>query len=267
MQINPLAFPTFFLAAVFFLIGKRIFPELRSSLARVAFLSASLLFALPGLLYIAYYTHLFDGAAWFHNFRAARFTELLTSGMGLLFGFVYSWMEPETFGEKLFAPVVLFILVFIPFMKPVLAPIDLSRLNAECPDRICLQSTESSCGPASAATILNNEGVRASERELAKDAFTYRGGTENWYLARALRKRGFNAYVEEVDPNEQLPTPSIAGVVLAGGEGHFVSVLSIKDDIVTIADPLTGKLVMPRAALLRRYHFTGFFLVVSRKTI
>jgi predicted double-glycine peptidase len=266
LQINPLAFPTFFLTAVFFRIGRHIFPELRSSPTRSAFLALSFFFAVPGLMYVAYYVHLFDSAAWFYNFRAARFTELVASGMGLLFGYLYSWMEPDTLGEKVFAPVILSILVFIPFMKPLLAPIDLSRLKSECPDNICLQSTESSCGPASAATILKAYGIRSSEQELAKDAFTYRGGTENWYLARALTKRGFDVRVMQIKMPDQLPTPSIAGVLLGGGAGHFIAVLSSDKDIVTVVDPLIGKLVMSHAQLLRKYHFTGFFLVVSRKT-
>ena len=56
----------------------------------------------------------------------------------------------------------------------------------------CLQSTPSTCGPASIATILRSLGFPASEREVARNAFTYAGGTEAWYLARYVRSQGLN---------------------------------------------------------------------------
>jgi hypothetical protein len=51
--------------------------------------------AIPGILFVLYYSHLFDNAAWFYNLRAIRYTELLASCMVLLAGFVYSVMLPN----------------------------------------------------------------------------------------------------------------------------------------------------------------------------
>jgi ketosteroid isomerase-like protein len=51
---------------------------------------------------------------------------------------------------------------------------------------------------------------------------------------------------------------TIAGVVLPGGAGHFVAVLSSTPNWVVIGDPLSGKLEMSGSDLNRRYHFTGF---------
>lgn len=103
----------------------------------------------------------------------------------------------------------------------------------------------------------------ASEKELAKEALTYRGGTENWYLARALRRRGFNAdFVVQPSKSLSIPSPSIAGVRLEGGTGHFVAILDTSGESVVIGDPLVGKLKLSRAELNKRYHFTGLFLVV-----
>lgn len=129
-----------------------------------------------------------------------------------------------------------------------------------------MQSTLSTCGPASTATILNSLGAKTSERELATECHTYQGGTESWYLARAIRRRGFEAAfrIEPENP-PSLPSPAIAGVVLRGGAGHFIAVLSQTPDRAVIADPMKGKLVLDRASLLRLYHFTGFFLVVGRE--
>jgi predicted double-glycine peptidase len=231
----------------------------------VAAVLFAILLAGPGFLYVFYYFHLFDKAEWFYNFRAMSYTELLAGGMGFLFGWTYPTMEPDTFGERALIPGILFVLVFIPFMKPVLSPIDLDRLKSECPGDVCLQSSESSCGPASAATLLRNLGMQASERELARESFTYRGGTENWYLARALRNRGLNARVTVREVNTgSLRALSVAGVILQGGEGHFVAVLSDDSETVTLVDPLSGKMMIKKSELAKRYRFTGFFLVVSR---
>jgi predicted double-glycine peptidase len=131
----------------------------------------------------------------------------------------------------------------------------------------------STCGPASAATLLNVLGHPASEQELARESFTSRGGTENWYLARALRRRGLDVAfelrptVDGVLPSvipDDIPSLAIAGVLLPGRAGHFIAILGSDGDSVTFADPIDGKHTMTRAQLLERYHFTGFFMVVRR---
>jgi hypothetical protein len=83
--------------------------------------------------------------------------------------------------------------------------------------------------------------------------------------ARAFRRRGFRArFLIQPDSPGNLPSPAIAGVVLRGGAGHFVAVLSQTPDQVVIADPMIGKLAIDRKDLHNRYRFTGFFLVVER---
>jgi predicted branched-subunit amino acid permease len=71
----------------------------------------SVVAAIPGLPIVFHYTHRFDNAAWFYNLRALRYPEWLASGTGLLAGFVHSLTEPESAGEKLAMPAVLFVLV------------------------------------------------------------------------------------------------------------------------------------------------------------
>lgn len=266
MQMNPIAVPTFVFALIAFWIGTRAEGFLQDRRARIVVVVVSIILALPALLFVLYYTHLFDNATWFYNFRAIRFTELLVSGTGFLTGFVYSFTEPESIGEKLAIPAILFILVAIPFIKPVITPLDLTQLSDRCVDDVCLQSTPSTCGPASAANILKMLGQDTSEQQLATESFSYRGGTENWYLSRALRKRGFDTKVTiEFPLPSVLPAPSIAGVVLGGGAGHFIAVMSQDGSDVTIVDPLKGKIVIPRVTLEKQYRFTGFFLVVKKR--
>ena len=61
--------------------------------------------------------------------------------------------------------------------------------------------------------MLRLYGIDATEREVALECYTYVSGTENWYLARALRKRGLKVVFIFADPPFQaLPIPSIAGI-------------------------------------------------------
>jgi Peptidase C39 family len=261
MLINPLAVPTIVVAGTLFWAGFDLFRKFSPRAARGCLLLFAFALALPCILCDLFYTHLFDSWTWFYSFRAIRLSELSIAGVGLLAGLIYGWLEPETFGEKLVVPVVLLVLVGLPFA------IDVAALRTVCNNDVCLQSTPSTCGPSSAATILKLYGVMSSERELATEAFTYRGGTENWYLARAMRRRGLTTrFIVQSPDSLSIPSPSIAGVVLEGGAGHFIAVLSATGDEVIIADPLVGKLNIRTPDLPKRYHFTGFFLLVRRKS-
>jgi hypothetical protein len=102
-------------------------------------------------------------------------------------------------------------------------------------------------------------------KQIAEEAFASHGGTEIWYLARVLQHRGFSTKVilqapSELDP----PMPSVAGVVLPGGVGHFIAIIGKDGDQFTLADPLRGKMDVRRSNLGATYHFTGFFLAVSK---
>jgi len=222
VSLNLLLAPTALIAAVLFAAGLLVERSVQSRAVRRCALVAELLLAIPGLLFVVHYTHLFDRAMWFYQLRAAPGSELAAAGMGMLAGALYAWFAPETFLEKAAIPGVLLLLI-APYAKPILAPLDLDQLRADCPGEVCLQSTPSTRGPASAATLLKALGQPASERELALECFTYRGGTENWYLARAFRRRGFRT--EFLTSTSSWPCPSIAGVTLRGGAGHFIAIL------------------------------------------
>jgi len=263
MHFNPLAVPTILCSAAFFWLGLVLEQKTNSPVVRRWLFFSGLVLAAPACVFVLYYAHLFDSAAWFYNLRTLRFTELSICGLGFIAGILHSWFQPEGWGEKLIAPVALLVLVFVPFMKPILVPLDLERLQNDCPGEVCMQSTLSTCGPSSAATILKSFGESASEKQLATECFTYRGGTESWYLARAFRRRGFDAHVvvQSAD-STSLPAPAIAGVVLGGGAGHFIAILQETPDEVIIGNPMKGKLVIKKTELKNYYRFTGFFLVV-----
>ena len=247
MNLNPLVLPAAALTAALFAAGVALARAPLPPLARRLALVFEAALAVPGLLFVFYYTHLFDSALWFYRLRAAPATELLAAGMGLLAGALYAWLEPQTRAEKAVIPAALLLLILAPHAKPILAPLDPGALNNDCPGEVCFQSTPATCGPASAATLLKALGRPTSERELAAECYTYRGGTESWYLARAFRRRGFHADFTLQPPTAaHWPTPAIAGMVLRGPAGHFIALLDQTPGSLILADPLHGKLILPK---------------------
>ena len=265
MNLNPVAIPAILLTVPLFWAGTASQRRTQFRVVRSLFLLVGIVTAIPGFLLVAYYTHFFDGAGWFYSFRTPRFTEISVCGLGWIAGWFYSRLDPETLGGKVSCLAALFVFVSIPFIKPVLDPIDLNKPQNRCPGGVCLQTTYSTCGPASAASLLKAFGQDASEQQLARESFTSKGGTEVWYLARAFRRRGFrtNFVIQSAD-HFSPPSPSIAGVILRGGQGHFIALVSEDAGQLTVVDPLKGKFVVAPDELRARYHFSGLFLVVRR---
>lgn len=261
MHANPLAIPTIVGAVALFWAGLT-----QTKLSRFWLWIGGLATAVPGMLFVLYYTHVLDNAAWLYNLRSVPYIELAGCGLGFVAGMVHSWWQPEGLGEKLVVPAILFVLAAVPFIKPLLDPLDESQLKERYDGDVCLQSTFSTCGPASAVTLLRSFGENTTEKQFARECFTSRGGTEVWYIARALRRRGFSTRVVIRSPGiDEFPAPAIAGVVLPGAVGHFIAILASNESSVTLADPLKGKIVLSRRDVQKQYRFTGFFLVVNSR--
>jgi predicted double-glycine peptidase len=255
MSLNPAIGPTFVLAALLFIAGR----VAHRRIPRGALL-AGLLLAVPWFVGCIFYLHVLGDPVWFYELRSLPWSELSFAGIGWLVGVLHERLGPENWQQHLLLPVVMLVLVMAPLAKQLLNPIRLTRLSGHCDGVVCLQTSPSTCGPASAATILRSLGEQATERDLAREAYTSNSGTEAWYLARALRQRGYKAYF--VSTQTELPHPAIAGVRMGGG--HFIAVLSADQQQVTVMDPLTGTLTLAPEQMRQRYHFTGFFLVVER---
>lgn len=147
-----------------------------------------------------------------------------------------------------------------PFLKPVLRPLDTSGMTPNWNGTACLQSSESTCGPASATTILHLLGdTQATEKDIARRAWTSASGTEAWHLARVLRARHRTVTFEFSGLPAPDHLPGILGVKTAGC-GHFVALLSSDGDNWTIADPLEGEAILTRQDLERRFQITPFFM-------
>ena len=272
IQINWLLIPTLFGALICFVIGLKVSLWSRLTSQLIGWSALALGLALPALLFVIYYTHNLDRAAWFYNFRAAPYTELTASGIGFGAGLTAALVSQmsQLREARLLKPLVPVLVVFgtglillVPYVKPFVAPLRIS-LQDKWSDGVCLQSTPSTCGPCSAATLLKHFGINASEHELAQECYSYGGGTENWYIARALRRRGLNTeYVITPPQPEKLRFPSIAGVQGGGpgGGGHFIAILGQNGNRYVIGDPIGGKSIVTIAQLRARYYVTGFFLI------
>lgn len=261
--MNLLLFPALILAFALVPVGVWRWRRARSAAGRVGLLALGGLAALPGLLYVAYYFHVMDHAAWFYELRAWPGSELLAAGAGLLAGVLAGAMARFKVVSRTFLLTVLIIGISVPHLKPLLFPVPASSFQERWSNGVCLQSTNSSCGPASAATLLRAAGRQVSEAEIARQCYTYLGGTENWYLARYLRRQGCTVrFLTRHDPQAPLPVPAIAGV-RNGDLGHFIPLIAVTPATCVTGDPLVGRREWPLAQLSKQFDFTGFFMLVQ----
>jgi hypothetical protein len=230
--------------------------------SRVLLVILALIAALPGASFAAYYAHVLPEASWYYQFRSITGTELLIVLIGVAGGSVATLL-----------PRVLLILPLLgvaafsiaPIIKPFIGPIPSGTLRDQWDGEICLQSTPSTCGAASTASILKRFGVEATESDLAAEAHSYSGGTEAWYLARAARSRGFDvdfAFSPGFSPEDGLP--AVVGVRL-GSIGHFIPILGREGERFIIGDPLRGRELLSPEELQQRYDFTGFHMRIKNR--
>jgi hypothetical protein len=242
------------LAAAGFAVGRRSGALWLWSIAVVA--------AMPALAYVGYYAHLVSEPVALYQLRAVPGTELLAAGVGYLGGFIAAraGVRGRRLGLAMGALVALVSLgvLLIPYAKPLVTPPDWGRFRSRWDGPVAMQTTPSSCGPATAATLLKALGTDVTERQLAEESFTSASGTENWYLARAIRSHGRRA--EFVSSTSILPS-SIAGVS-GPGWGHYIAIVSKNGDSYLVGDPLIGARTYTEAQLRKRYRFTGFYLEV-----
>ena len=231
---------------------------------------AGLVLALPATVYFVYYTGLFGEPIWFYELRTLPGTELLAFPAGFLAGWIQVRIVPRLrlspWGTRLIIPIVLGFAIAVPYLKPLLRqPQPMSVLHDQWQNGVCLQSTFSTCGPASAATILHYLGVNATESELALASHTSARGTENWYLARAIRQYGLQTFFE-FSKTLDGPLPAIVGVRLKanGNSGHFIALLEKHGNNLVFGDPMQGRFTNTLAELTDQYEFTGFMLSVQR---
>ncbi|MFC7338155.1 cysteine peptidase family C39 domain-containing protein [Haloferula chungangensis] len=235
----------------------------KESLKRRLILSfIAILLAIPGASFAAYYAHIFPETEGYYQFRSIPGTELLFVFIGIAGGLVASLLHRLMLVIPLFGVAAFSI---VPLLKPIFGPIPEGSLSEKWDGKVCLQSTPSTCGAASTATILTYLGKPTTEAEIAADAHSYVGGTEAWYLARAIRARGYKAHFNLTKGfDEHAEFPALVGVTI-GSLGHFIAILSKEGDRYHVGDPLVGDETLTEKELLIRYRFTGFYLPVSQR--
>ena len=267
--MNHLLWPSLILAALSFFAGDRLARLTLPRAGQAALYILSGLLALPAVLYAAYYLHgLLDHAAWFFNLRTLTLTELLAGGSGFGAGLLQAELIKRLPRSSLIAasllPVLTAALILVPYSKMIFSPLEAKFLQNRWRDGVCLQSTASTCGPCSVATLLKRKGIELTETEVAQAAYSSSRGTEVWYLARIMQAHGLQTEFV-FDPPQQMPLryPAIAGVRLdnPAGIGHFITILNQIGADYEIADPLLGKLKLSIEQLTEKYYFTGFYLV------
>lgn len=244
-------------ALVAFIVGR--FLARRNSFggARVVALVLVVCAGLPCLLFIAYYAHVVDTLIYF-EWRARPVTDALPSLVGLTVG----WFSSRATGRGVLASAVAtLVLVGLAHAKPHLIPLT-QPLQDAWQANVCLQSTEATCGPCSAATVLRSLGVTANEAGLAAQAHTSATGTLNWLLVRALRARGLTANFRQPRRIEDVAAPAIVGVRV-GQVGHFISYMGRDAKGYLLGDPLVGPETLSPAQFARRYQFDQFAIEVS----
>lgn len=244
-----------------FAVSHHCFKSRSAGVRAGAFLLFGIL-SIPSILFACYYLHILPEKAWFYNLRSWSGSELLAIFLGAAGG-VFATLLPRFL---LIIPLgITIVTISVPYLKMVMSPLNESELRDRWEGEACLQSTESTCGPASTASILRFLGEDASEREISKAAFSTSRGTEAWYLARYLRKRGLSPgfdFRETFTPS--VPLPAIVGVRVASF-GHFIAVLGIEDGMVTFVDPLSGKRKVKQGEFMKAHVFTGFHLSVAKR--
>jgi hypothetical protein len=156
----------------------------------------------------------------------------------------------------------------LPFLVPALIKERLSSLQTKYDKNgICRQTTDYTCGPAAAVTALGKLGLKAEEGELAVLSYSSPViGTLPTCLTSALRNRysadGLNCQYRRFDSIDQLRN---AGVTLAVVRDaflldHCIAVLDVSDNVVTVADPVTGTRMMPYKQFEEIWKFCGIVL-------
>lgn len=270
--MNLLLIPTLAIASVLFGVAVWLARRTARGLHFYMLCFGGMAIAIPGALFAAYYLRVFGEPIWLYQFRSLPCSEVTASGAGFLAGLLQGRLSQNGTFRRIagvwFFPGILVIGLLVPYLKPILRPVRSIDFQNRWSDDVCLQTSESSCGPACAATLLHLFGKEATEQLIAKQTFTSRGGTENWYIARELRRWGVSVrFVFERD-SKAWPFPAIAGVRLRDAEnaGHFITVLDYVEHKYVIGDPLEGKLTKSRSELDDTYEFTGFFMAVQRNS-
>jgi hypothetical protein len=257
----PVAFGLVIVAfAALHVLGWKLTDKRRRSVQVTVAVVLSLL-CLPGAWFAFYYLHWLPEPPLLYKLRSLPFGEGFLALFGAAAG---AWRNVL---PKLLKPLPtaagLFLLT-IPFLKPVFRPLNLAALEEHWESDVCYQSSEVTCGPASAANLLRFLGDKeVTERDLARESWTSRSSTEAWHLARTLRERGYR--VRFLSPDGLPAKEDLPGILGTGTKtaGHFIAVLEIENGEIHFIDPRGGRFRTSVKDFLRWVEFEPFFMSVQ----
>ena len=155
-----------------------------------------------------------------------------------------------------------------PFLCPILSRNHLLSLKTRFDnDGVCLQTTVYTCGPAAAVTALKRLNLSAEEGELAVLAHTSNAtGTPPDILCNALRAKygpsGLDCGYRHFRSVSELLNSGLTLAVIKFGPlvDHYVTVLDVTDDSVTVGDPLKGKVRFTHEEFAKKWRYLGITL-------
>lgn len=126
-------------------------------------------------------------------------------------------------------------------------------------DGVCMQSTDYSCGAASAVMLLHHgAGVTTTEREMAELCWTNGlTGTDEFGVCMGLRRKLAERplrpalVASDWDDLRRRGGPAMATIYFAFMIDHWVVVLEARERDVLVLDPLAGRRVLPKDEFLR----------------
>ena len=135
------------------LVGAIASRRLRSSPLRRTALASGLLLAMPCVVFAVYYLQWWNEPVLLYRFRAVPGSELAAG----LSGFLVGWCAQSLIADRRLAvrmtSGMLFafpLMMMIPYLKPLLSPLELDHLQHRWRDDVCLQTSGSTCGPSCA---------------------------------------------------------------------------------------------------------------------
>lgn len=260
MNPNWIGIISLILALIAFLTTLKVVREINLK-KRLSLTLLAVILAIPGASFTIYYYHIFPEFDWYYQFRSIAGTEVLIIFVGIAGGLAASLLHRSI---RVLPLLCVLAFAIAPILKPFIGPFEEGELRDYWNGEICIQSTPSTCGAASIATILKTFGENVTEPELAAEAHSYRGGTEAWYLARAVRSRGYKAQFQfSSNFPSNIELPALVGVRF-GSIGHFIPILERNGNDFIVGDPMKGKEVIPFERLMEKYDFTGFYMRVAK---